>query len=75
MYVVKFQQIFPEGDFLPFRYPDGHAAIFQMRDDAEKLALDLMSQRKNRGFRFVVEQQATAGPGDLEAAEARDFLV
>lgn len=75
MYLVKFQQLFPEGDLIPWRYADGHLALFQARDDAEKFALDLSSQPKNRGYRYVVEVQSTAGQEDLDAAEVREFLV
>lgn len=75
MYVVKMQQLYPEGDPLPFRWPDGHPALFQTQQEAQQLAMDLMADPKHRGFRFLVEPQSTASPEDLSAADARSFLV
>lgn len=75
MYVIKFQQLFPEGDWITWRGGDGAAAVFESAAEAERLAVDLQAEPKNRGYMFRVFPEHCTDPDALAAADRRSFQV
>lgn len=75
MYVIKFQQLFPQGDWMNWRGGDGAATVFEMAAEAERLASDLQADPKNRGYLFRVFPEQCTDPDALAAADRRRFQV
>lgn len=75
MYVVKFQQLFPEGDWCVWPDKDGHPMCFESREDAVRCSVSLSGDRKNRGYVFRVDPVGVPDPAAMAAAERRTFSV
>lgn len=75
MYVIKFQQMLPLGDWMPWKGSGETATVFDMAAEAERMATDLQADPKNRGYRFRVFPEQCTDPDALAAADRRNYLV
>ncbi len=75
MYIVKFQQMFPEGDWLNYRGSDGVSMAFGTQDEAMKCVDRLTSDPRNRGLRFKAFPANCVDPDVQAAIDRQQFQV
>lgn len=62
MFVVKFQQLFPQSDWADWRGSDGRPMVFATYGEAVRCASELQADRKNVGYLFKAASKHCADP-------------
>lgn len=75
MYVVREKQLFPETEWRECQGPLGEMVVFHTHHEAARYAGEQMGLPRNLGKAFRVDQQPTADPDAIAAAERREYLI